>query len=138
MKNEKTKTQVAGKNTDRRGMERRDFFKLVGGGIIVFFLPRCTTETVPVAEPGKRSLPKDYNAFLKIDEEGTVYCYTGKIEQGQGIIMSLVQIMADDMNVPMEKIKMVMGDTELCPWDGGTWGFSDHQVFRSEYEKGSR
>ena len=122
MKNEKTKTHVSGKDKDRRGMERRDFFKLVGGGIIVFFLPRCTTESVPVAEPGKRSLPKDYNAFLKIDEDGTVHCYTGKIEQGQGIIISLVQIMADDLNVPMEKIKMVMGDTEICPWDGGTWG----------------
>ena len=122
MKKEKTKTQVSEKSTGRRGMERRDFFKLVGGGIVIFFLPRCKTETLPVAEPGKRSLPKDYNAFLKIDEDGTISCLTGKIEMGQGIIMSLVQIIADDLNVPMEKIKMVMGDTDLCPWDGGTWG----------------
>lgn len=122
MKKEKLETQVAEKSAERRGMERRDFFKLVGGGIVVFFLPRCTTESIPVAEPGKRSLPKDYNAFLKIDEDGTVSCFTGKIEMGQGIIMSLVQIIADDLNVPMEKIKMVMGDTDLCPWDGGTWG----------------
>ncbi|MBK9389006.1 MAG: xanthine dehydrogenase family protein molybdopterin-binding subunit [Bacteroidetes bacterium] len=122
MKKEKSNTQVASGTTGRRGMERRDFFKLVGGGVVIFFLPRCSSDPVPVAEPGKRSLPKDYNAFLKIDEDGTVNCYTGKIEQGQGIIMSLVQIMADDLNVPMEKIKMVMGDTELCPWDGGTWG----------------
>ena len=31
-------------------------------------------------------------------------------------------MMADELNVPLEKIKMVMGDTDLCPWDGGTWG----------------
>jgi nicotinate dehydrogenase subunit B len=122
MKKEKITTQVSENRAGRRGMERRDFFKLVGGGIVVFFLPRCTTETVPVAEAGKRSLPKDFNAFLKIDEDGTVSCLTGKIEMGQGIIMSLVQIIADDLDVPMEKIKMVMGDTDLCPWDGGTWG----------------
>ncbi len=41
---------------------------------------------------------------------------------GQGVITSLVQMMADELNVPMEKIKLVMGDTDLCPWDGGTWG----------------
>ncbi|HBH85042.1 MAG: hypothetical protein A2X05_03505 [Bacteroidetes bacterium GWE2_41_25] len=122
MKNNKTKTQVSKKNSGRRGMERRDFFKLVGGGVVIFFLPRCAGDPVPVAEPGKRSLPKDYNAFLKIDEDGTVSCFTGKIEQGQGINMALVQMMAEELNVPMEKIKMVMGDTELCPWDGGTWG----------------
>ena len=122
MKNDKTKIQVAEKSNGRRGMERRDFFKLVGGGVVIFFLPRCAGETLPPAEPGKRSLPKDYNAFLRIAEDGTVSCMTGKIEMGQGIIMSLVQIIADDLNVPMEKIKMVMGDTDLCPWDGGTWG----------------
>ena len=42
-------------------------------------------------------------------------CFTGKIEMGQGIITSLPQMMADELNVPLEKIKMVMGDTDLCP-----------------------
>ncbi|MCK7529787.1 MAG: molybdopterin-dependent oxidoreductase [Marinilabiliales bacterium] len=37
----------------------------------------------------RRSLTKDYNAFLHIAEDGTVTCYTGKIEMGQGIITSL-------------------------------------------------
>ena len=69
-----------------------------------------------------RSLPKDYNAFLQIAEDGTVTCFTGKIEMGQGIITSLPQMMADELNVPMEKVKMVMGDTDLCPYDRGTWG----------------
>lgn len=122
MKNEKSKTQVSEKNKGFRGMKRRDFFKLVGSGVVIFFLPRCKNDSIPAAEIGKRSLPKDYNAFLKIDEDGTVTCFTGKIEQGQGINMALVQMMAEELNVPMEKIKMVMGDTELCPWDGGTWG----------------
>lgn len=26
------------------------------------------------------------------------------------------------VNVPIEKVKMIMGDTDLCPWDAGTWG----------------
>ena len=115
-------------------MPRRDFFKLLGSGIIVFFMPRCASDGTPLAAPLERDLPKDYNAFLLIGEDGTVTCFTGKIEMGQGIITSLVQMMADELNVPIEKIKMVMGDTDLCPWDGGTWGSTDYQAFWSIYE----
>ncbi len=48
---------------------------------------------------------------------------------GQGAITSLPQMMADELNVPLEKIKMVMGDTDLCPWDAGTWGSQTIQTF---------
>ncbi len=122
MKKEKLETLVAEKSAERRGMERRDFFKLVGGGIIVFFLPRCKSEDTPAASVWDRSIPTDYNAFIHINEDGTIKCHVGKIEMGQGIIISLVQVMADELNVPMEKIKLVMGDTDLCPWDEGTYG----------------
>ncbi len=122
MKNGKVKNQVSSHSNVRRGMPRRDFFRLIGGGIVVFFLPRCSSENAAGAAPEERSLPKDYNAFLLVGGDGTISCFTGKIEMGQGIITSLVQEMADELNVPIEKIKLVMGDTDLCPWDGGTWG----------------
>ncbi len=122
MKNEKALDQASMPRSSRRRMPRRDFFKILGSGVIVFFLPRCTGDGSPVAVPLERDLTKDYNAFLLVGEDGTVSCYSGKIEMGQGIITSLVQMMADELNVPMEKIKLVLGDTDLCPWDGGTWG----------------
>ena len=77
----------------------------------------------------RRSLTKDYNAFLHIAEDGTVSCFTGKIEMGQGVITSLAQMMAEELNVPLEKVKMVMGDTELCPYDAGTWGSLTTRAF---------
>jgi nicotinate dehydrogenase subunit B len=122
MKKDETANMASMHGKKRRGMPRRDFFKLIGSGIIVCFMPRCAGDGTPLAAPLERELPKDYNAFLLIGEDGTVSCYTGKIEMGQGISTSLVQMMADELNVPMEKIKLVMGDTDLCPWDGGTWG----------------
>ena len=107
----------------KAGMPRRNFFKILGSGVLILFHPWSSLELTGLnAPPQQRSLPKDYNAFLHVGQDGTVSCFTGKIEMGQGIITSLVQMMADELNVPMEKIKMVMGDTDLCPWDGGTWG----------------
>jgi isoquinoline 1-oxidoreductase len=77
----------------------------------------------------RRTLPNDYNAFLRISEKGEVFCYTGKIEMGQGIITSLAQQIADELDVKFESVKMVMGDTDLCPWDAGTFGSLTTRVF---------
>ena len=111
------------------GMKRRSFFKIMGSGIILFFNPWGRIDLLASPPPQPRSLTKDYNAFLHIGENGTVTCFTGKIEMGQGIITSLPQMMADELNVPLESIKMVMGDTSLCPYDQGTWGSLTTRAF---------
>lgn len=116
-------------NEKSSGMKRRSFVKLLGGGIFIFFQPWDILNLSDLAVQERRSLTKDYNAFLQIAGDGTVSCYTGKIEMGQGVITSLAQMMADELNVPLEKVKMVMGDTDLCPWDAGTWGSQTTQTF---------
>ena len=74
-------------------------------------------------------MPSDFNAFVRIAEDGRVTCLTGKIEMGQGPITSLAQMMADELDVPFEMVDMVMGDTDLCPWDRGTWGSLTTRAF---------
>lgn len=127
-KTRKYKTESS-RSGERTGLQRRDFFKLLGGGIIVFFRPWNHFEMMSMPTPVERTLPKDFNAFLHISEDGTVSCFTGKIEMGQGNLTALAQIMADELDVPYEKIKMVMGDTDLCPWDDGTWGSTSIREF---------
>jgi nicotinate dehydrogenase subunit B len=122
MKKTITNVNEALKSLDHSGMKRRDFFKLLGGGIFIFFQPWDPFELFDLQTQQRRSLPTEFNAFLQIAEDGRVNCYTGKIEMGQGAITSLAQIMADELEVSFEKVKMVMGDTDLCPWDGGTNG----------------
>ncbi|MBK7133709.1 MAG: xanthine dehydrogenase family protein molybdopterin-binding subunit [Bacteroidales bacterium] len=129
MKKDVKKANNKTSSTKRSGMPRRDFFKLLGSGIIIFFRPWGALDLIALPGDQARSLPKDYNSFLSIAEDGTVTCFTGKIEMGQGIITSLPQMMADELNVPLEKVKMVMGDTDLCPWDGGTWGSLTTRAF---------
>ena len=107
---------------NRLEMKRRDFLTLLGGGIIVYFGTGNTEELMSMPLVQRREVPKDYNAFLRIDQDGTVHCHTGKIEMGQGPITSLPQQIADELDIDIDKVKMVMGDTLLCPWDMGTWG----------------
>ena len=117
------------KSQERTGMKRRNFFKLLGGGIFIFFQPWDTFKLLELQAQQGRSLPTEFNAFLQIAEDGSVNCYTGKIEMGQGAITSLAQIMADELEVSFERVKMVMGDTDLCPWDGGTNGSQTTRSF---------
>lgn len=111
----------------RSGMDRGDFLKTLGGGIFFFF-----TVGGPLALKGQRrggSPPSDFNAYLRIDEDGQVSCFTGKIEMGQGIHTSLAQMFADELDVALDNVEMVMGDTDLCPYDRGTWGSQSTRNF---------
>jgi len=110
-------------------LHRRDFFRLIGGGLYVFFQISNPFEVVGAEGEQRRSLPDDYNAFLRIAEDGEVSCAVGKIEMGQGINTSLAQMMADELDVSLDKVKMIMGDTDLCPWDGGTHGSLSTRAF---------
>lgn len=105
---------------------RRNFLKALGGGIIVFF---SVGSPVLNAQRGRRGLPDDFNAFLRIGEDGSVTCFTGKIEMGQGVITSLAQMLADELGVSLDSVEMVMGDTARCPWDMGTFGSMTTRFF---------
>jgi len=109
-------------------LSRREFLKAVGGGIIIFFSTADLTaqERRP---PGHQDLPTDFNAFLRVGADGRVTCFTGKIEMGQGIVTSLAQMLADELDVPLDAVDMVMGDTDLCPWDMGTFGSRTTRFF---------
>ena len=100
---------------------RRDFLKKIGGGVIVVF---CLGEISMIQACGENT-SKDllnFNAYLRVKEDGRVDCYTGKIEMGQGIITSLAQVLAEELEISIYSVDMIMGDTELCPYDAGTWG----------------
>ena len=102
-------------------LQRREFIKLLGPGLyFLFYIEENVFGQRPRSTPG--SYPDDFNAYLKIAEDNKVTCYTGKVEMGQGIIAALAQMLAEELEVPYASISMVMGDTGLCPWDGGTNG----------------
>ena len=108
-------------------MNRREFLKrmgVLGGGIIIgFYLPdrhawaRAQRTGFLGAE-----VPTDFNAFLRIGADNRVVLYTGKIEMGQGTMTSIPQLLAEELYFNYDAVEIVMGDTDLCPWDAGTFG----------------
>jgi nicotinate dehydrogenase subunit B len=109
--------------------DRRDFIKAFGAGII-FIVPLSRA----LAQQGQRApgesgrgganerVPNDIGAWIHIDEDGGVTVFTGKVEMGQNIRTSLAQAVAEELHVPVAMIHMVMGDTDLTPFDRGTFG----------------
>lgn len=105
-------------------LDRRHFCKLLGGGIVVLITAKPTELLAQ-----RRGYPEDLNAYLRIDEQGRVTLFSGKIEMGQGVHTSLAQMAAEELGVSLDSISMVMGDTDLCPWDAGTWGSLSTRMF---------
>jgi len=104
---------------------RRDFFKFLGAGIVVVSVLKpavIAQESGAARQRRGESLPQEINAWLHIGENGKVTAYTGKVEIGQNIRTSLSQAVAEELHVPIENIEMVMGDTQLTPFDMGTFG----------------
>ncbi|HEV2285591.1 MAG TPA: molybdopterin cofactor-binding domain-containing protein [Steroidobacteraceae bacterium] len=102
---------------------RRDFFRLAGGGIVV-----CVGGAA-LAAPGAPRYPAEVDAYLAIGADGRVAVFSGKIEMGQGVMTSLAQMAAEELGVELQSIDMVMGDTDRCPWDMGTFGSMSTRFF---------
>src|SRR5262249_24823727 len=58
--------------------------------------------------------------------DGTVTAHTGKCELGQGIQTAQAQLIAEELSVPVERVKLVMCDTSICPDQGTTSGSQSH------------
>ena len=69
---------------------------------------------------GARIAAQD-GATVRLDPSGVVTCLSGVGEQGQGTETVFAQIAADAVGVPIERVRIVTGDTEITPYGGGTW-----------------
>ncbi len=97
---------------DLTPVEDRDFFEVLGPGLVVVVPP----EAVPNAWSAVGG------AWIHVRSDGLVTAFTGKVDVGQDNRTALSIIVADELRVPIASIRLVMGDTDLCPADMGTFG----------------
>jgi isoquinoline 1-oxidoreductase len=102
-------------------LDRRDFCRLVGGGILVcLVLGKATAQQRGRGQGG--ATPTELGAWLHIGENGQVTAFTGKVEIGQNIRTSLAQVVAEELQLRVEAVQLVMADTDRVPFDMGTFG----------------
>lgn len=87
--------------------KRREFLKLLSSGASL---------TIPVSLQGAET-----RLHVRRAAGGKIDAFTGKIDMGQGTRTLLTQCVANELGIPVEQVRLVMGDTDLTPDDGGTW-----------------
>jgi nicotinate dehydrogenase subunit B len=129
--------EFAARPAYRFEVDRREFFKLLGTGLLIVGVLK-NAHALQESGAGKRpgeSLPNDIGAWLHLGEHGTVTVCTGKVEVGQNIRTSLTQCVAEELHVSVSKIQMVMGDTQLTPFDMGTFGSRTTPIMSPQLRK---
>lgn len=105
---------------------RRQFLKVFSGGIALLVPMSNLLAQQEQGEsgggPSNQRMPNEIGAWIHIDEAGTVSVFTGKVELGQNIRTSLAQAVAEELHVAIDTIRLVMADTDLVPFDAGTFG----------------
>ena len=112
-------------------LNRRDFLRSGAAGIFVCLAVDTIhgQETAQGPRMTPQPVPDQVSGWLHIGEDGRITAYTGKVEIGQNIRTSLAQAVADELSAPLAHVTMVMGDTEVTPFDIGTVGsFTTPQV----------
>jgi aerobic-type carbon monoxide dehydrogenase small subunit (CoxS/CutS family) len=75
-----------------------------------------------VADPGEPSFDGPDDAWVHVGADGVITAFTGKVEAGQGTRTALSLLVAEELAVPADMIRLVMADTDTSPFDFGTFG----------------
>jgi len=106
---------------------RREFLIGTGALVVSFSLAPATLAQTAAAKPKPLALDQ-VDTFLAVHKDGSVTMYTGKVDLGTGIRVALPQMVAEELDVALGKVKLVEGDTALTPDQGPTWGSLSIQV----------
>jgi len=88
-------------------------FSLTDSGVLPWLV---AADTLPTPEPGHLF------AWMRIEKDETVSVFTGKVDIGMGVQTGLIQVVAEELDVPPQHVRLTMGDTAATPDQGGVGG----------------
>ena len=106
-------------------LDRREFLRQSGALVVGFTLASAglAQQLAPRPQlPGSLSNNRMLDGWLRINADGTVTVFTGKVELGQGILTALAQIAAEELDIAYERVEMISADTSRSPDEGMTAG----------------
>ena len=103
-------------------LNRRSLLKASGALVVTFTLmPPRSTIAAPTGA-AKPVTPDVVDSYLAIGADGRITVYSGKVDLGTGVRTALTQIVADELDVPLNHVTLIQGDTLLTPDQGPTYG----------------
>ena len=107
------------------GFSRRDFVK--GAGVLIVGFSAAPLRPLALGQgPFDTRLqtvdPRQLDSWTAVGSDGTVTAYTGKCELGQGMYTAQLQLIAEELSVPIDRIRLVQCDTSITPDQGTTSG----------------
>ncbi len=115
----------------RVGLSRRSFIKGSGVLIVGFSISRLagglgTTTDAVLAQRLDGAGSNQLDSWIAISSDGNVTAYTGKCELGHGLYTAQTQLIAEELSVPFDRVKLIQCDTALAPDQGTTSGAQSH------------
>ena len=101
------------------GLSRRALLQ-AAGALIVSAAPLGQAVAAPAGKPALH--PTELDSWIAIGKDGQITAYFGKIDMGQGVDVAIAQIVGEELDLPAEKVTLVMGDTLLTCNQGGVSG----------------
>lgn len=89
----------------------REWFELLGDGLVVVWPP-----------PSASGWAMSGGAWLHLAPSGLVTAFSGKVDVGQDNRTAFRLLVAEELDVPVDLVRIVEGDTDVCPYDAGTFG----------------
>ena len=103
-------------------LTRRQFGRAAGALVLAFRLAPHLAGAQEPKLPGSLANNRMLDAWLRINADGSATIFTGKVELGQGISTALLQIAAEELDLPIARVAMISGDTAQTPDEGYTAG----------------
>ena len=99
---------------DLQAGEDRDYFSVLPDGLV------CVLPPAPNGRQGP--WPANGGVWIHVGADGSVTAFAGKVDVGQDNTTALAMLVAEELGVPLSSVRMVLGDTDICPFDIGTFG----------------
>jgi carbon-monoxide dehydrogenase large subunit len=107
----------AGLRAEQAKLRQRGIYRGIGFATFV----EVTNPSAAFYGVGGARISAQDGATVRLDGTGAIFCHTGVSEQGQGAEAVIAQCVATSFGVPMDRVRVIMGDTDNTPYGGGTW-----------------
>jgi carbon-monoxide dehydrogenase large subunit len=107
----------AGLRAEQKRLREKGIYRGIGFASFI----EVTNPSAAFYGVGGARISSQDGATVRLDATGAIFCHTGVTEQGQGAEAVVAQCVATAFGVPMERVRIVTGDTDNTPYGGGTW-----------------